>query len=428
MQYLKISNKGVLDIRLFSLMGGTTKRGDSGKIGQFGTGLKYTMAYLLRENIGFRIFLGGEEVKITTKPEDIRDEVFDIVYVNGERTSLVTKMGVEWKAWMILREIWCNALDEEEAKYEIVDEVEEREGYTEFYIQSVGEIKKVAENWQKYFIHDIEPIWENDDFAVYKALSEKRMIYKNGVLISVEKQKEKCLFSYDFKNAELNELRKYNGGFHYEWSQCIKQFDAKTAEYMMNNMSGYYEENCEWGYSYGPYGEGWKEAIGEAKIIGHKVLEKMVDRGAIDEGAKSELIALPDKLFRDLSDKFDGVSAVMASRTISSFMEVESQELTLKLKQALVVLESCDYYVSEELNFKFGVFGNDSKLAQVDKAKKEVYISEVYKDRSLYDMCTMLIEENEHFRTGYSDCSRLFQSHFIDMYTKILFEKNDVKL
>jgi hypothetical protein len=74
MKYLGIRNDGVLDIRLVSLMGGTTKSTDKFKIGQFGTGLKYYLAYCVRNNIDFKIFCGEEEVKITTEIELIRDE------------------------------------------------------------------------------------------------------------------------------------------------------------------------------------------------------------------------------------------------------------------------------------------------------------------------------------------------------------------
>ena len=64
MKYLKIQNQGLLDIRLVALMGGTTKANDEYKIGQFGTGLKYTLAYLIRNNIDFKIFVGTEEIKV----------------------------------------------------------------------------------------------------------------------------------------------------------------------------------------------------------------------------------------------------------------------------------------------------------------------------------------------------------------------------
>lgn len=112
MKYLKITNNGELDIRLVALMGGTTKSKDKFKIGQFGTGLKYTLAFLYRNNLDFKIFVGTDEVKLHTEKEIIRNETFEIICINGQRTSITTKMGEDWLAWMIVRELWCNALDE----------------------------------------------------------------------------------------------------------------------------------------------------------------------------------------------------------------------------------------------------------------------------------------------------------------------------
>src|SRR5687767_6513942 len=119
MKYLKIQNNGELDIRLVALMGGTTKANDRYKIGQFGTGLKYTLAFLFRNNLEFKIFCGEQEVSIHTEVEDIRGEKFEIICINGQRTSITTKMGEDWKPWMIIRELWCNALDEGGAEKEI---------------------------------------------------------------------------------------------------------------------------------------------------------------------------------------------------------------------------------------------------------------------------------------------------------------------
>jgi len=101
MKYLKISSKGLLDIRLVYLMGGTTKANDKYKIGQFGTGLKYTLSFLLRSNLHFKIFIGGQEVIITTVNETIRDTEFEIIHINGVKTSITTNMGYDWEEWML---------------------------------------------------------------------------------------------------------------------------------------------------------------------------------------------------------------------------------------------------------------------------------------------------------------------------------------
>ena len=48
MKYLIITNKGEIEPQALHLVGASTKRGDSSKIGQFGSGNKYALAYLLR--------------------------------------------------------------------------------------------------------------------------------------------------------------------------------------------------------------------------------------------------------------------------------------------------------------------------------------------------------------------------------------------
>ncbi len=47
-------------------------------------------------------------------------------------------------------------------------------------------------------------------------------------------------------------------------------------------------------------------------------------------------------------------------------------------------------------------------------------------DRPMFDVIAMIIEENEHFNTGYKDHTREFQQHFIDLFTKTLLDKNKI--
>lgn len=266
MKYLKIQNNGELDIRLFSLMGGTTKSNDQFKIGQWGSGLKYSLAYLLKMNIDFKIFVGTSEIKIGTETESIRDEDFEIITVNGERTSITTNMGGNaWKPWTIVRELWCNALDEGGEVKETTSETMGIEGKTTFFIQITEEIREVIVNWGKYFIHELTPMFENE-------------------------------------NLEL-----------------------------MN-------------------------------------------------------------------------------------------------KQALTLLETCSYFIHPELQFCYGAFGDKRTLAKVNLDDKTIYISEQMKHQSLFQFVAMLIEENEHFNTGFEDETRQFQQHFINLFTKTLLKKNEIIL
>ena len=81
MKYLKIQNKGVLPMSLFFLLGASTKSEDNTKIGEFGTGLKYALAFCARTQTPLTIFLGERELKIEVRPLKVRSRVFNCVFI-----------------------------------------------------------------------------------------------------------------------------------------------------------------------------------------------------------------------------------------------------------------------------------------------------------------------------------------------------------
>lgn len=432
MKYLKISSKGLLDIRFFSLIGGTTKDSDNTKIGHYGTGLKYAICFLLRNDIDFKIKLGNKNVNITSKIEYIRDEEFEIVYVNNKKTSLTTKMGGDaWGEWQVLRELYSNALDEGEAKVEIVEEVTGSKYRTAFYIECTPKILGVYNNWDKYFLVNKVPMYENSRFKLYPN-SGTLKLYKQGVLIG-EKTQYKSLFLYDFNHAYINELREYKGAFGADISKILYEIDdVNTIHYIIKNMSEEYYEGKEIDFKFWRSNtwqkpnEAWKEAFGNAKIITQKIKDKCESNNAnID---LDNTVVVPENLYKGLNHHIEDISALRLADKINEFYEVIDPALEQKLKEAITILEEADYYMNSELKFIFGEFGKVKTLARINLDSKEIMISQKLKDKSLFDFCTMLVEENEHLRTGYSDETREFQQHFIDLYTKTLFDKADIKL
>ena len=100
----------------------------------------------------------------------------------------------------------------------------------------------------------------------------------------------------------------------------------------------------------------------------------------------------------------------------------------MQVKKALAILEACEYPMHPELEFVYGFFEDKNTLAQVNLSEKRVYISQTLIQKPLFDTVSMLIEENEHFNTGYTDESRAFQQHFIDLYTRQLLQGNGVEV
>lgn len=425
MKYLKIQNKGELDIRLVALMGGTTKSKDEFKIGQWGSGLKYTLAYLLKNNLDFKIFIGDKIVNISTEVEVIRDEEFEIICIDGKRTSITTQMGGQaWEPWMIVRELWCNALDEGNEIKEITDTTDGVIGTTTFYIQLTPDIKKVWDNWGDYFIHDQEPISESYAHKIYAGGNAVRL-YKQGVLI-YEDIHNKSLFSYDIKNADINELREFRGTVSLEMTKALAQANEKAISYYFENISeAYYEGDMDYEW-YVTFNKSWSTVLGNTKIIHKRSIETMISRGI--EVDATAMIIVPEKVYKFLTKEFDGIGALRMANNVNEFYEIYDAELELKIKSGLAVLESCNYFIHPELKFVYGVFGDKKIWAQVNLDSKEIMVSESIKTKCMFDVVTTLIEENEHFNTGFTDRTREFQQHFIDLYTKTMLAKAEVQL
>lgn len=424
MKYLKIKNNGELDIRLVALMGGTTKANDTFKIGQFGTGLKYTLAFLFRNNLDFKIFVGKDEVKVSLEREIIRDEVFEIICINGNRTSITTKMGNDWSAWMIVRELWCNALDEGGAEKEVTDEVYGYDGCTTFYIQEDAQIKSVLSNWNKYFIHDQKPISKKGSFTIYPA-GDHLCIYKQGVLIH-QSETAKSVFSYDIANAQLNELREFNSSVSQAIVHAMVNADAKVIDYFLDNIQDdHFEATMDWDWLVS-FSDTWKDVIGGAKIITKNVLDEIKARGNTPD--ESGLLVLPKTLYRQLSKQFDNISAVYVAGKAGYFHEEYNERIESKIKQGIVILENCGYEMRPELVFKYGFFEDKRTLANVSLKEKVIRVSTTLLQKPLITIVGMLIEENEHFNTGMDDNTREFQQHFIDLYTRQLLATHQIEI
>lgn len=425
MKYLKIQNRGVLDIRLVALMGGTTKSKDKFKIGQFGTGLKYSLAYLLRNNIDFHIFVGESEVKITTITENIANEDFDIIHIDGVRTSITTNMGDDWKAWMIIREIWCNALDEGGVLKEETDELKGCVNATTFYIQITPEFRSVLDEWNVHFIHESQPMESNDKFAVYPNTTDKTRLYKNGVLIKTYRQHS--VFHYDIKDADINELREYTGSQNWDIGQILNKCSSRTIEYLIENVKDEsVESDINFDWTYEKMGDGWKDAIGEASIITEKSVDNLKSKGV--EIDTSKMVVVPENFYKQLNKQFKGMSALRTASKLNEFFEIHDESMLLLINKAITILESCNYDINPELKIITGIFGDKNVLGSINFDNKEIFISSELKKKSMFDMVTTLVEEYEHFNTGFEDCTRSFQQHFIDMYTKQMLNVNGIDL
>ena len=116
--FIKISNNGTCPPEAFTLLGVSTARGKSDKVGQFGSGCKHSVGLCIRKNLHLEIY-SGTDLKVTFGAEKrfIGETPYKqiICYINGTPKELgfAAEFGeIDWTCeTMAIREFVSNAID-----------------------------------------------------------------------------------------------------------------------------------------------------------------------------------------------------------------------------------------------------------------------------------------------------------------------------
>lgn len=429
MKYLKIQNDGELDIRLVALMGGTTKANDKYKIGQFGTGLKYTLAYLIRNNIDFKIFAGESQVDIKTETERIKETDFEIICIDGHRTSITTQMGQQWTSWMIIRELWCNALDEGGYSKEIVNNETAMVGLpgkSTFFIQLTPDIQQVLDDWGSYFIHHDKPLWDSGNYAIYVNDNKGKLkLYKQGVLIYQHPQLE-SLFYYDVKSADINELREFKGSISYEIFNSLASPNEAVISYFLSNITENHYEGSELDYGwFTSFANVWKETIGNRKI-------SHGSHSYYDDGENgidlSNIIKLPKRVYTALTKDFEGIGVYTMTDDETEFYEIPNAQIQNRVRSIIETLTSIGYTINPEIKIRFGLFADTNKKSAAVRKKKQILISETCLKVKDEVLMSILVENSEYLGLSCKKDSPDFYRHFINLYTRQLLAGYEIEI
>lgn len=114
---------GLIDLRAFTLMGVSAKPDHKNPIGQFGTGLKYSIAVAVRLGASPVVYIGHDRYEFYAEPEQFRGQAFQSIKMRPKKASLLraspsitlpfsTNYGKNWVAWQIFRELEANTRDE----------------------------------------------------------------------------------------------------------------------------------------------------------------------------------------------------------------------------------------------------------------------------------------------------------------------------
>lgn len=208
MNWLRITNNGLICPEDLMLIGSSTKREQTGKIGMFGSGWKYALAWLIRNDCKPIIYSGTEQIDIDFVVKMHRSNIVNVITVNGAETSLTTEMGPKWTGWMALREVISNAIDE--GGYSIttnwLPQFSGVDDQTVVYIPMNGELSEVMLKYDSYFAFNRKEAFKNDFGRIFVKQEPSTLnVYRRGIRC-YETKHTSCI-DVDFAEIDINEDR-----------------------------------------------------------------------------------------------------------------------------------------------------------------------------------------------------------------------------
>lgn len=227
-RYLMIENPGASSADLLTVIGASTSRHQDELIGQFGSGFKYSIALLLRNNIKIKLFLGKQGYEFGSSPtiqKDVcgYDAYINEVYMRGfvGATKAKKMLGfdktfgeMDWQdPTMALREFVSNAVDASvkvqgnfsgcQLFYKDEKEVKGEEDTTRIFVEMTSEI----ENWdlRKHFML-FDDDYDPKEHIIPKLVAKGNLrVYRKGVLVG--ELPYPSLFDYNLSDISLKECR-----------------------------------------------------------------------------------------------------------------------------------------------------------------------------------------------------------------------------
>lgn len=423
MKYIKIKNTGCIEPQALHLVGASTKRNDSSKIGQFGSGNKYALAYFLRNGHEVKIFSGMNEITLETKPETFREHTFNVLWVNGEKTSITIDMGKDWQFWQAIREIYCNAIDEGGSTLDFVQAPFPCENETHFYISTNKDSVEFVGNFDNYFAHNKKVLFECKEGRILEKSGTECNVYRKG--IRCYNATKPSMFDYDFERIDIDENRLVKFTWQVEermWkiiSQCTNEFVIK--QIMHNCGSTDFMEGTISDWSTIDTSAASEEFVRYLKSTN---IAPKGYAGLLKPDEVHTHIILPTKIFdavrglvgdENVGDKFK------VTKVGAMFREISTSELMAQtIKEAMYFFSEVNFDIPYEI--KVAIFDDKGILGCAYNGF--IYLSEICTEKGVNEVCNTIVEEYIHLKYGCQDETREFQTAAITEFISYMKKVN----
>lgn len=235
------ANMEAIDLSAIAVMGVSVKTGDN-PIGYFGTGLKFSIATLLRTGHQVMLIRDGVTIPFTVENQIIRGESFDVVKMGDQLLGFTTKLGRNWEPWQAYRELVCNCMDEQGTINDFAPEVD----YGTIFVVTGEAIEQCHRNRHEIFL-PTKPFTATPDCEVHNSTGQHAFF--RGV--RAHKHGSPALFTYNIKApVDLTEDRTIKHAFYisyYAEAAVAASDDEDFIETAVLAPSGTFESKFDYG-------------------------------------------------------------------------------------------------------------------------------------------------------------------------------------
>lgn len=447
-KYILIQNDGEIEANSFELIGASTKRNQKGKIGFFGSGLKYSIAYMMRNNIDFKIFSGEMELRFSVVLEKLKDQEFERICINGKPTSYTTTMGPTWtEDWFVFREIYCNALDENGCQViKSTENINPVSGKTRIYIELTDKLRFISENWDKYFSFDREPLfvapqiytcflakkdsgyYSDQDVSVFEKTDG--VLYRRGIRVYANSH---LLYDYGVVEADINEDRtaSQTSALPYMFASLIAGLHNEN--YVKSILRTGADDNPCKEYNslhsctdVTDFSKEWVKFSEENLLILKELSGRYVQEVT---STKKEVFYLPATFARYLKKAVPDVIVLGFGKSVgnSGMNDIaKTPKMDFLIKEVVKSLSEMNYSVPYDISA--AQFIDENILGWADIKNERIYLSDQLFDKGRREIALVIMEETEHIKSRAEDCTRNFQNHIFSSWLTSLENSNGLFL
>lgn len=394
-------NNGHLPIEAITTLGVSVKT--EGAIGYFGTGLKYAIAVLIRNDYTVLIKSEGNIYKFAKENKSVKGTIFDFITLqkNNEtprELGFTTDLGKNWGIKEAYREIYCNCKDEQgEVRF-----LPLLENSLQTAIKKIKEINKdtVIAVWHNENERGMEfnlshnemilsgnPLAESRDLQLFPQKTKPSIFYKG---INAYSLNTPTLYSYNIKsNLSLTEDRTIK----YSWAALgliedgiVTLQDENILEHILSSQT-----TIEKDFNFDNFYDTLTRLPIEV-LENYKKTHPFIK--TIFKLYKARILRNSLKRFIYLYDK-------------KEIEFVPEESYTLIVKECINLLK-LNHYNIDRYPIKFVSSLNKNVLGQAKDGT--IYLTDVVLKGGKMEILRTLLEEYFHLESGFDDMTREFQN------------------